>query len=115
MATAKPLTREYTHLELNVEVQSIGGHYILEKEVRMPYHGEEVLYVVGTGVVDTSCCGMGGCRYAIVPGYVLDWRFRTNKDNLPVSEVMPIRDENVRKELTDRITKSEMVQLVEFH
>ena len=54
MATAKPLTREYTHIELNVEVQSIGGHYILEKEVRMPYHGEEVLYVVGTGVVDTS-------------------------------------------------------------
>ena len=59
MATAKPTTREYTHIELNVEVQSIGGHYILDKEVRMPYRGEEVLYVVGTGVVDTSCCGMG--------------------------------------------------------
>jgi hypothetical protein len=115
MVATNPLTREYTHIELNVEVQSIGGHYILEKEVRMPYHGEEVLYVVGTGVVDTSCCGMGGCRYAIVPGYVLEWKYRTNKDGLPVSEMMPIRDENIRKELQDRIKKEELVQLVEFH
>ena len=115
MATAKPSIREYTHIELNVEVQSIGGHYILEKEVRMPYHGEEVLYVVGTGVVDTSCCGMGGCRYAIVPGYLLEWKYRTNDDSLPVSEVMPIRDEDIKKQIRDRIMKEEMVQLVEFH
>ncbi|UCD56078.1 MAG: hypothetical protein JSV16_09500 [Candidatus Hydrogenedentota bacterium] len=109
------VAREYTHIELNVEVQSIGGRYVLEKEVRMPYHGEEVLYVVGTGVVDTSCCGMGGCRYAIVPGYVLDWKYRTDGHSRPVSEVEPIRDEEIREELRQCIMRDELVQLVDFH
>ncbi len=107
--------REYTHIELNVEVQAIGGHYVLDKEARMPYDGREVLYVVGAGIIDTSCCGMGGCRYAIVPGYVIDWKGRTNKDGLPVSEVDPIRDEKARKEIRQYIERSEFVQHVEFH
>ncbi len=81
----------------------------------MPFRGEEVLYVVGTGIVDTSCCGTGGCRYAIVPGFILDWRVRTNKNERPVTAVEPIRDADTRKELKEHITKAEMVQLVEFH
>ncbi len=108
------MTRTYTHIELNTEVRSIGGHYVLEKEVRMPYNGREILYVVGMGVVDTSCCGITGCRYAIVPGYILNWKARNNNDNLSVSDMEPIRDERIRKEITDRIKKTEMVQIVEF-
>jgi hypothetical protein len=108
------MTRTYTHIELNEEVQSIGGHYVLEKEVRMPYNGREVLYVVGMGVVDTSCCGITGCKYAIVPGYILNWKARANKDNLAVSDTEPIRDERTKKEITDHIKKTEMVQMVEF-
>lgn len=109
------MTREYTHIELNVEVDAIGGHYVLEKEVRLPYRGEEILYVVGMAIVDKSCCAPTGCRYAIVPGYVLDWHHRINGDNLPVSEVEPIRDQDARKEITGLIKKAEIVQQVEFH
>ena len=109
------VTREYTHIELNEEIQAIGGHYVLDKEVRMPYHGEEMLYVVGTGVVDTSCCGVGGCRYAIVPGYIVDWKHRTNGDGRAVSKVQPVRDEDIRKEITELIKESNLVQFVEFH
>jgi len=108
-------TKEFTHIPLNEEVPAIGGYYTLEKEVRMPYHGEEVLYVVGMALVDNSCCAPTGCKYAIVPGYILDWHTRTSDDDRPVTEVQPIRDEQIRKEITALIKEAEIVQQVEFH
>ncbi len=111
----KVKTREYTHIPLNEEVTAIGGHYILEKEVRLPFRGEEVLYVIGMSIVDTSCCAPTGCKYAIVPGFILDWHHRTNDNNLPVTEVQPIRDEDTRTEITALIKQSDFVQHVEFH
>jgi hypothetical protein len=108
-------TREYTHIPLNEEVTAIGGHYVLEKEVRMPFRGEEVLYVVGMSLVDSSCCAPTGCKYAIVPGYILNWHHKTNNDNLPVTEVQPIRDEETRKEIIALIKQSDFVQHVEFN
>lgn len=108
-------TRDYTHIKLNEEVQAIGGYYILEKEVRLSYKGEEVLYVIGMSLVDNSCCAVTGCKYAIVPGYILDWRYRTKDDGLPVTEVQPVRDPEARKEIESRISEDELVQHVEFH
>jgi hypothetical protein len=66
-------------------------------------------------LIDTSCCAPTGCKYAIVPGYILGWRYRTNDDSLPVTEVQPIRDEEIRKEITDLIKQTEFVQHVEFN
>ncbi len=109
------VTREYAHIRLDEEVRSIGGYYVLEKEVRLPFRGEEVLYVVGMGVVDSSCCGAAGCKYAIVSGFILEWHCRVNNDNLPVTEVQSIRDEQARKEITDLIKDTETVQHVEFN
>lgn len=114
-STKQTKPREYTHITLNEEVSAIGGYYILEKEARMPYHGEEILYVVGMAIVDNSCCAPTGCKYAIVPGYVLDWHVRTSDSGLQVSEVQPIRDEQIRKEITALIKEAEIVQQVEFH
>ena len=36
-------SRDYTHHELNEEVTAIGGHYVLTKEVRLPFQDREVL------------------------------------------------------------------------
>jgi len=105
---------EYTHIPLNEEVRSIGGYYTLEKEVRLPFNGREILYVVGMGMVDTSCCGVTGCRYAIIPGYILHWKVRSNKDHLAVSDVEPIRDVDIKEQLQAHIKKTELVQHVEF-
>ena len=80
------MPREYTHSELNKEVYSIAGYYIPQKEVKLEYNDREVLYVVGLGVIDSSCCGVGGCRYALVPGYLVSWKNKTNGDGLPVSD-----------------------------
>ena len=103
---------EYVHYELNQEYTAIGGHYITTKEVRLPYEDKEILYTVGIGVIDTSCCGVGGCGFATVYGYITNWKYRENGDGLPVTKVEPISDDSIRKKINDQIYKSEVVQQV---
>ena len=108
------MKREYVHQELNQEITAIGGRYVLVKEARLPFGGREVLYLVGHGVVDTSCCGVGGCAYALVPGFILEWKYETNEGGLAVSRVEPMRDEATRKEVRRLIKERETVQQVKF-
>lgn len=108
------MKKEYIHQRLNQEITAIGGHYVLMKEVRLPLQGREVLYLVGYAVIDTSCCGIGGCAYALVPGFILDWRYKRNKDGLAVSQVEPIQDEAIQKEVRWLIESNETVQQVSF-
>jgi hypothetical protein len=105
---------DYIHPVLNQAVRSISGHYIVSQEKRMSYNGREVLYLIGCAVVDASCCGPGGCSYALVPGYVKDWKYKTGSDDLSVSRVEPIRDANVQSEIRRVIMKKEPVQQVNF-
>ncbi len=107
------MSKEYAH-ELNSRVESISGWYELEKEGTIQIDGKEVLYVVGNGIVDSSCCGMGGCRYALVPGHILKFKSRQNDDGLWVSEVEPIVDVKTRQEITRVLEEKEIVQQVQF-
>jgi hypothetical protein len=107
------VTKTYTH-ELNQEVQTISGWYELHKEERIELVGEEILYVVGNAVVDSSCCGIGGCHYAVVPGSIVSWKSGTNEAGLFTSVVEPIKDEKVREELQKILTEKEGVSQVLF-
>ncbi len=108
------MTREYTHSKLNEEVYSIAGYYIPQKEVRLKYNNRDVLYVVGLGVIESSCCGVGGCRYALVPGYLINWQNKTNGDGLPVSDMELISDEETRRDITRIIKAEENITQIEF-
>jgi len=107
------MIREYTH-ELNREVRSISGGYEFEREGNLQIDGREVLYVVGNAVVDSSCCGVGGCRYALVPGYVRQFKTRQDEQGLWISEVEPIIDMATRQEITRVLKEKEIVQQVQF-
>ena len=107
------MIREYKH-ELNREVRSISGWYEFEKEGNLQIDGREVLYVVGNAVVDSSCCGVGGCRYALVPGYVRQFKTRQDEQGLWISEVEPIIDRVTRQEITRVLKEKEIVQQVQF-
>ena len=108
------MTTVYVHQELNQEITAIGGHYALVKEARLPFRDRHVLYLLGYGVFDTTCCGVGGSVYALVPGFILDWKSQTNQDGLAISRVEPIRDEIVQKELRRLLKEREVVQQVKF-
>lgn len=105
---------DYAHAELNQEVTAIGGSYVLTKEARLPMKGREFLYLTGHAVFDTSCCGDGGCGYALVPGMIVEWRYRTNEAGLPVSKVEPIRDPALQEKIKRLILETEMVNQVSF-
>ncbi|MFO7987343.1 MAG: hypothetical protein R6U38_15900 [Desulfatiglandaceae bacterium] len=107
------MTKAYVH-QLNTEFHSISGKYVLEKEFSMRVDGKPVLCVVGNAVVDSSCCGLGGCRYALVPGYVERFKTRKNDDGLWLSEVAPIVVPQARKQIARLIKQKEWVNQVQF-
>lgn len=107
------MIREYTH-ELNREIRSISGGYELEREEKLEIHGKEVLYVVGNAIMDSSCCGVWGCRYALVPGYVKKFKTRQDEQGLWISEVEPVIDGATRQKITQLLEEKELVQQVQF-
>ena len=105
---------EYTHLRINEDITCIAGYYTPLKEVKLPYNGKEVLYVVGQAVIESSCCGVGCWGYVLVPGYILNWQNKTNEAGLPVSEVEPISDEMARDNISRIIKEAESISQIEF-
>jgi hypothetical protein len=107
-------TRSYVHKELSEPVTAIGGHYTFEKEVRLPYKDREIFYLVGYAVLDATCCGTGGCAYAHVQGFIVDWKNRQDNSGYPISIVMPIREPHLQQQISQLIEKKEMVQQIIF-
>jgi hypothetical protein len=107
------MTKVYTH-KLHEEVLSISGRYELDKEERLAYNGREFLYVIGDAVMDTSCCGYGAWRYAVVPGFIVSWKSGTNQQGHPISEVEPIADEKTQQEIKKLLYEVEAVNQVQF-
>lgn len=105
---------EYTHLQINRDVNCIAGYYTPQKEIRLKYNDREVLYIVGQGVIESSCCGSGSCGYAIVPGYIITWQKKTNEAGLPVSEVEPILDKATKENISRIVREAEVVSQIEF-
>jgi hypothetical protein len=107
------MTKTYTH-ELNREIRSISGRYELDREERVRIAGHEILYAVGNAMVDSSCCGMWGCRFALVPGVVIQFKCKTDSAQNPVSIVEPLRDEAIRKAIARHLEETEGVTQVRF-
>ena len=106
--------KEFVHYKLDEEVRAIGGQYTLTNEFRLPFGDREVLYIIGYAIFDTSCCGSGGCGYAIVPGFIRDWKIKKSQNGQEISRVEPIKDPDIRKEIREIIKQREMVQQVQF-
>lgn len=107
-------SQDFIHPKLDQEITAIGGHYVLTEEIRLPFQGRQILYLIGYAAFDTTCCGAGGCRYALVPGFILDWKGIKDTDGFEVSKMEPIRDESLQDQIRQRIMKKEQIQQVNF-
>ncbi len=107
------MEREYGHPPLNREVTSIAGSYILVREDVLEVESRPVLYFLGYGVFDSACCGVGGCAYALVPGFVVE-RHSGERDGRPVSRVEPIEDGVTRRSVEAALRKKETLSQVRF-
>lgn len=106
----------YEHAALPREIQTISGYYRLQEEKLLEHESGLVLYLTGFGVVDNSCCGTGGgCAYALVQGWVLEYRGWKDGQGREVSRLLAIEDQERRQEVRQQIHQREQVQQVVFH
>ena len=82
--------------------------------MRLPLEGREILYIIGHAGFDSTCCGVSGCAYALVPGFILQWRGKQNTEGLFVSEVEPIRSESEQEHIRVLIMEQEIVHQFQF-
>jgi len=101
-------------MPIGEQVQAISGHYSIVKEDCLSSAGREVLYLVGVGTVDSSCCGEGGCSYAVVPGFLVKKHAARNQEGMPVSLVEPIQGDELKKKIASAIREMELVDQVNF-
>ena len=107
------MKKEYTH-KLNDPVRSISGQYTFFEERHLDYNTKEVLYLIGTASINSSCCGTAGCLFAFVLGFVLRWQDKKDNRGLPVSSIETISDDSIRKEISQLIKADGMISQVNF-
>lgn len=107
------MKREYKHIGIGKEIRFISGFYEVEEEKRIDFKDEEVLVVIGHAIVYNACCGMGGCRYALVPGKIKRWRDKRDEEGNEFTEVEPLNDEE-KRELEKALKDTEVIQQVIF-
>lgn len=93
------MTKEHIHFEMGEEVRFISGSYSFLKEELLSYQGKDVLCLVGVGRVDNSCCGVTGCIFVRIPGYVVSWRRAKSSNGMDITDVDPIEDEKERQDI----------------
>lgn len=106
--------KRYTHYELHSEVRTISGGYSYVKEEILSYKGRDILCVVGEGHVDNSCCGVGGCIFIDIPGYVLSLKKEKDESGLDVSEVEPVSDPEEKNEIATILQSSYPLAQIRF-
>jgi hypothetical protein len=90
------MTAEFMHPELGNEVRTFAGYYVSVEEHIFPFHGREVIYILGHACIEASCCGAAHWGYIQVPGFLVKKHIRSGEKTLPVSEIEMIRDEEAR-------------------
>jgi hypothetical protein len=104
------MIKDYIHQELGEDIESISGTYTPLKESRVKHNGRDVLYAIGTAIVDTACCGSGSFVYATVPGYVVNWKEREDESGSLVSQVELIEDETIKREIAQALKEAESIE-----
>lgn len=94
-----PRDREFIHPPLKEAVEFFGGSYLFLEEGYLSYQGKQVLYFLGIGAIESSCCGQGGCAFIKVPGYVRYWKKGVTQAGHFISEIEPIASSPAQKEI----------------
>jgi len=87
----------YMHKEMEKEIKTISGYFTYLEEERLCFRGRDIVYAVGVGIVDNSCCGAGGGRFIEVAGYIVSWKDEVDKIGNVMSKVNPIEAEEEKK------------------
>jgi len=106
--------QEYVHQTLGQEIIATGGHYVVTEENRLPFKEREVLYLKGYALIDTSCCGLGGCPFVHVKGSLLEWKSKVDVHGQDVSLVESISDERLKQSIHKTLQEKEVFHQIRF-
>jgi hypothetical protein len=112
ISTVRNMKRTYVH-ELNREIRSISGRYVLEKEERISHRGRD-MYMRWGRAPWRHHGAASGVQVCAGPWGVSKWKCQTDDRGLPLSEVEPISDPVIREELRRIILEKEDVSQVNF-
>lgn len=104
---------QYTH-EVGVNVRSIAGEYEIEKESEIRLNGERIFFTIGRATMDASCCGPWGCRFALVHGYVRNFKMAKTDKGLWISELDPIRCPTTQRQVKQILARKDGLLQVQF-
>jgi hypothetical protein len=107
------MIREYMH-EIGREVRPISGGMSWKRRGSLTYMEKRSSMLLETPLWTPRAVESGGCRYALVPGYVRQFKTRQDEQGLWISEVEPIIDRVTRQEITRVLKEKEIVQQVQF-
>ena len=102
----------YRH-DLALSQEFVNGSYELGEVQRMNVDGHDILYRIGSALLDNSCCGNYGCGYGLVIGEVTT---TVHDGDIDVSTVREISAEEVIAEtLREALMKKESLGVVNFY
>lgn len=95
----------YVHKDMGMEIRTISGFFTYLEECRLDFRGREVLYVMGVGVIDNSCCGVGGCSFIEVPGYIVAWKNNVDRAGQFISIIELVESDEEKDEIKKALNK----------
>jgi hypothetical protein len=97
---------EFEHAVLGEEIETRAGYYVPFEEYILPYKGREVIYTLGHGCIEASCCtAAGSWDYVQIPGFLVKKHIRGGGASPPVSQVEIIQDSEDRNSIRQSIAE----------
>jgi len=103
----------FKHPQLEHEVESIAGVYAYTHEKRLSVDDKEILCFIGYAIANKSCCGVGGCMFATIAGFLQEYAVQKEGDSV-ISMVEPVSDTSTRQRI-EAMLRLEGIQQVQFY
>ena len=102
-------------LEVGTVVRAMPSWYEIDSEQIMELDGRKIAYTVGRAIVDNSCCGRYGCRFAAVRGFLNENPSHIKSTSMDIKqEYQPIIDGLWQNRVSEAIYKEETVDQIQF-
>ncbi|MFC1925791.1 hypothetical protein ACFLW2_03735 [Chloroflexota bacterium] len=104
--------QQYVHQPEDEDIGFSERAYQVREEI-LEYKGREVLYVRVESTGFTLCDRSVNSRLETgrVVGYITRWKCETNEEGEAISEIEPIEDEEIRRELRKILQQEHMLRV----
>ena len=98
---------EYTHVSQEEDVGPSDRSYRVQERT-IEYKDKKILYLIVETTGLTFFCDRSSTSHVgsiIVPGYVVNWQCKKSSDGSFVTEVEPIKDSGIQKEIKELLQR----------